>query len=153
MSLISARKDSGCWAASGFSVSLGRLNDLTVSRPPPLPRRTVFVTTKAANTVPFLPSLFPLLLGSRCPQKGTEGFWKSVAHHVPREASEMRILNPYFIQEAAFQFIGLPFNNGLMGKGVRGASDARGKRAEIPPPQKKLSFLVADQFPAGFASL
>ncbi|MEQ2311065.1 CMP-N-acetylneuraminate-beta-1,4-galactoside alpha-2,3-sialyltransferase [Ameca splendens] len=29
----------------------------------------------------------------------------------------MRILNPYFIQEAAFQFIGLPFNNGLMGKG------------------------------------
>lgn len=30
----------------------------------------------------------------------------------------MRILNPYFIQEAAFQFIGLPLNNGLMGKGV-----------------------------------
>ena len=34
----------------------------------------------------------------------------------------MRILNPYFIQEAAFQFIGLPLNNGLMGKGV---SDTR----------------------------
>uniref|UniRef100_H3CMA5 CMP-N-acetylneuraminate-beta-1,4-galactoside alpha-2,3-sialyltransferase n=1 Tax=Tetraodon nigroviridis TaxID=99883 RepID=H3CMA5_TETNG len=49
--------------------------------------------------------------------KGTEGFWKSVAHHVPREATEIRILNPFFIQEAAFQFIGLPFNNGLMGKG------------------------------------
>ncbi|KAM4556693.1 CMP-N-acetylneuraminate-beta-1,4-galactoside alpha-2,3-sialyltransferase-like isoform 2-T2 [Fundulus diaphanus] len=49
--------------------------------------------------------------------KGTEGFWKSVAQHVPREPTEMRILNPYFIQEAAFQFIGLPFNNGLMGKG------------------------------------
>ncbi|XP_068456943.1 ST3 beta-galactoside alpha-2,3-sialyltransferase 3b isoform X1 [Clinocottus analis] len=49
--------------------------------------------------------------------RGTEGFWKSVAHYVPREATEMRILNPYFIQEAAFQFIGLPFNNGLMGKG------------------------------------
>lgn len=49
--------------------------------------------------------------------RGTEGFWKSVAHSVPREPSEMRILNPYFIQEAAFQFIGLPFNNGLMGKG------------------------------------
>uniref|UniRef100_A0A4W4FLZ4 CMP-N-acetylneuraminate-beta-1,4-galactoside alpha-2,3-sialyltransferase n=1 Tax=Electrophorus electricus TaxID=8005 RepID=A0A4W4FLZ4_ELEEL len=48
---------------------------------------------------------------------GTEGFWKSVAHYVPREPSEMRILNPYFIQEAAFQFIGLPLNNGLMGKG------------------------------------
>ncbi|XP_061097319.1 ST3 beta-galactoside alpha-2,3-sialyltransferase 3b isoform X1 [Conger conger] len=46
-----------------------------------------------------------------------EGFWKSVAHHVPREPSEMRILNPYFIQEAAFQFIGLPHNNGIMGKG------------------------------------
>lgn len=45
-----------------------------------------------------------------------------MAHHVPREATEIRILNPYFIQEAAFQFIGLPFNNGLMGKGVRGAS-------------------------------
>ncbi|KAG7320013.1 hypothetical protein KOW79_017156 [Hemibagrus wyckioides] len=47
----------------------------------------------------------------------TEGFWKSVAQFVPREPSEMRILNPYFIQEAAFQFIGLPLNNGLMGKG------------------------------------
>lgn len=53
------------------------------------------------------------------PQRGTEGFWKSVAHHVPQEPTEIRILNPYFIQEAAFQFIGLPFNNGLMGKGVR----------------------------------
>ncbi|XP_026168846.1 ST3 beta-galactoside alpha-2,3-sialyltransferase 3b isoform X2 [Mastacembelus armatus] len=49
--------------------------------------------------------------------RGTEGFWKSVAHFVPREPTEMRILNPYFIQEAAFQFMGLPFNNGLMGKG------------------------------------
>ncbi|XP_044076227.1 ST3 beta-galactoside alpha-2,3-sialyltransferase 3b isoform X2 [Siniperca chuatsi] len=49
--------------------------------------------------------------------RGTEGFWKSVAHYVPREPTEIRILNPYFIQEAAFQFIGLPFNNGLMGKG------------------------------------
>ncbi|XP_066547747.1 ST3 beta-galactoside alpha-2,3-sialyltransferase 3a isoform X2 [Amia ocellicauda] len=49
--------------------------------------------------------------------RGTEGFWKSVAQHVPKEPSEMRILNPYFIQEAAFQFIGLPLNNGLMGKG------------------------------------
>ncbi|XP_014867745.1 PREDICTED: CMP-N-acetylneuraminate-beta-1,4-galactoside alpha-2,3-sialyltransferase isoform X9 [Poecilia mexicana] len=46
-----------------------------------------------------------------------DGFWKSVAQHVPRKPAEMRILNPYFIQEAAFQFIGLPFNNGLMGKG------------------------------------
>ncbi|XP_075954166.1 CMP-N-acetylneuraminate-beta-1,4-galactoside alpha-2,3-sialyltransferase-like isoform X1 [Anarhichas minor] len=49
--------------------------------------------------------------------RGTEGFWKSVARYVPREPTEMRILNPYFIQEAAFQFIGLPFNNGLMGRG------------------------------------
>ncbi|XP_006786835.1 ST3 beta-galactoside alpha-2,3-sialyltransferase 3b isoform X2 [Neolamprologus brichardi] len=49
--------------------------------------------------------------------RGTDGFWKSVAQSVPREPTEMRILNPYFIQEAAFQFIGLPFNNGLMGKG------------------------------------
>ncbi|XP_060900307.1 ST3 beta-galactoside alpha-2,3-sialyltransferase 3b isoform X3 [Labrus mixtus] len=49
--------------------------------------------------------------------RGVEGFWKSVAHYVPREPTEIRILNPYFIQEAAFQFIGLPFNNGLMGKG------------------------------------
>ncbi|KTF82311.1 hypothetical protein cypCar_00030929 [Cyprinus carpio] len=48
---------------------------------------------------------------------GVEGFWKSVAHSVPRKPSEIRILNPYFIQEAAFQFIGLPQNNGLMGKG------------------------------------
>lgn len=64
------------------------------------------------------------------PQKGTEGFWKSVAHYVPREATEIRILNPYFIQEAAFQFIGLPFNNGLMGKGVRGALNSCGKCVE-----------------------
>ncbi|XP_030647312.1 ST3 beta-galactoside alpha-2,3-sialyltransferase 3a [Chanos chanos] len=49
--------------------------------------------------------------------RGTEGFWKSVARYVPREPSDMRILNPYFIQEAAFKFIGLPHNNGLMGKG------------------------------------
>ncbi|XP_069050061.1 CMP-N-acetylneuraminate-beta-1,4-galactoside alpha-2,3-sialyltransferase isoform X1 [Lepisosteus oculatus] len=49
--------------------------------------------------------------------RGTEGFWKSVAHQVPKEPSEMRILSPYFIQEAAFHFIGLPQNNGLMGKG------------------------------------
>uniref|UniRef100_A0A671KWY6 CMP-N-acetylneuraminate-beta-1,4-galactoside alpha-2,3-sialyltransferase-like n=1 Tax=Sinocyclocheilus anshuiensis TaxID=1608454 RepID=A0A671KWY6_9TELE len=49
--------------------------------------------------------------------QGTEGFWKSVAYSVPRQPSEIRILNPYFIQEAAFQFIGLPQNNGLMGKG------------------------------------
>ncbi|XP_037537937.1 ST3 beta-galactoside alpha-2,3-sialyltransferase 3b [Nematolebias whitei] len=48
---------------------------------------------------------------------GLDGFWKSVAHRVPREPTELRILNPYFIQEAAFHFIGLPFNNGLMGKG------------------------------------
>ncbi|KAM9483141.1 ST3 beta-galactoside alpha-2,3-sialyltransferase 3a isoform 2-T3 [Clarias gariepinus] len=49
--------------------------------------------------------------------RGTDGFWKSVAREVPREAADMRILNPYFIQEAAFQFIGLPHNNGLMGRG------------------------------------
>nr|XP_055058570.1 ST3 beta-galactoside alpha-2,3-sialyltransferase 3b isoform X5 [Misgurnus anguillicaudatus] len=49
--------------------------------------------------------------------QGTEGFWKSVARFVPRDPSEIRILNPYFIQEAAFQFIGLPQNNGLMGRG------------------------------------
>lgn len=62
---------------------------------------------------------WPVLFTSRFSQRGTEGFWKSVAHYVPREPSEIRILNPYFIQEAAFHFIGLPFNNGLMGKGVR----------------------------------
>uniref|UniRef100_A0A1A8FGW0 CMP-N-acetylneuraminate-beta-1,4-galactoside alpha-2,3-sialyltransferase n=1 Tax=Nothobranchius korthausae TaxID=1143690 RepID=A0A1A8FGW0_9TELE len=49
--------------------------------------------------------------------RGLDGFWKSVAHRVPRDPTEMRILNPYFIQEAAFHFIGLPLNNGLMGKG------------------------------------
>ncbi|KAF5894496.1 CMP-N-acetylneuraminate-beta-1,4-galactoside alpha-2,3-sialyltransferase-like isoform X1, partial [Clarias magur] len=49
--------------------------------------------------------------------KGIVGFWKSVPVKVPREPSKMRILNPYFIQEAAFQLIGLPLNNGVMGKG------------------------------------
>ncbi|ROL41634.1 CMP-N-acetylneuraminate-beta-1,4-galactoside alpha-2,3-sialyltransferase [Anabarilius grahami] len=46
-----------------------------------------------------------------------DGFWKSVARVVPRDPEDMRILNPYFIQEAAFKFIGLPHNKGLMGRG------------------------------------
>ncbi|XP_065812303.1 ST3 beta-galactoside alpha-2,3-sialyltransferase 3a isoform X1 [Labrus bergylta] len=50
-------------------------------------------------------------------RRSTDGFWKSVAKHVPREPSDMRILNPYFIQEASFKLIGLPHNNGQMGKG------------------------------------
>ncbi|XP_033883764.1 CMP-N-acetylneuraminate-beta-1,4-galactoside alpha-2,3-sialyltransferase-like isoform X2 [Acipenser ruthenus] len=49
--------------------------------------------------------------------RGIDGFWKSVALQVPKAPTEMRILNPYFIQEAAFHFIGLPQNKGLMGKG------------------------------------
>ncbi|XP_031430308.1 CMP-N-acetylneuraminate-beta-1,4-galactoside alpha-2,3-sialyltransferase isoform X2 [Clupea harengus] len=49
--------------------------------------------------------------------RGVDGYWKSIARSVPREPSEMRILNPYFTQEAAFQFIGLPYNNGVMGRG------------------------------------
>ncbi|XP_075935444.1 ST3 beta-galactoside alpha-2,3-sialyltransferase 3a isoform X2 [Anarhichas minor] len=47
----------------------------------------------------------------------TDGFWKSVARHVPRDPGDMRILNPYFIQEASFKLIGLPHNNGQMGRG------------------------------------
>ncbi|XP_053709654.1 ST3 beta-galactoside alpha-2,3-sialyltransferase 3a isoform X1 [Synchiropus splendidus] len=47
----------------------------------------------------------------------TEGFWKSVARYVPRDPSDMRILNPYFIQEASFMLIGLPHNNGQLGRG------------------------------------
>ncbi|XP_043097980.1 ST3 beta-galactoside alpha-2,3-sialyltransferase 3a isoform X3 [Puntigrus tetrazona] len=50
-------------------------------------------------------------------QRSMEGFWKSVARVVPREPEDIRILNPYFIQEAAFRFIGLPHNNGVMGRG------------------------------------
>ncbi|XP_016339383.1 ST3 beta-galactoside alpha-2,3-sialyltransferase 3a [Sinocyclocheilus anshuiensis] len=50
-------------------------------------------------------------------KRSMEGFWKSVARVVPREPEDIRILNPYFIQEAAFKFIGLPNNNGLMGRG------------------------------------
>ncbi|XP_008336676.1 ST3 beta-galactoside alpha-2,3-sialyltransferase 3a [Cynoglossus semilaevis] len=46
-----------------------------------------------------------------------DGFWKSVARQVPREPSDIRILNPYFIQEASFNLIGLPHNNGQMGRG------------------------------------
>ncbi|XP_030873722.1 CMP-N-acetylneuraminate-beta-1,4-galactoside alpha-2,3-sialyltransferase-like [Leptonychotes weddellii] len=50
-------------------------------------------------------------------KSASDGFWKSVATRVPKEPPEIRILNPYFIQEAAFTLIGLPFNNGLMGRG------------------------------------
>ncbi|CAM9657026.1 unnamed protein product [Lampetra fluviatilis] len=46
-----------------------------------------------------------------------QGFWKSVATQVPRRPEDIRILNPYFIREAAFTFIGLPVNNGMMGHG------------------------------------
>ncbi|XP_070764703.1 ST3 beta-galactoside alpha-2,3-sialyltransferase 3a isoform X1 [Enoplosus armatus] len=49
--------------------------------------------------------------------RSTDGFWKSVARYVPREPGDMRILNPYFIQEASFKLIGLPHNNGQMGRG------------------------------------
>ncbi|KAK2822190.1 hypothetical protein Q5P01_022255 [Channa striata] len=49
--------------------------------------------------------------------RSIEGFWKSVPVFVPREPSEIRILNPYFIREAAFQLIGLPSHNGIMSKG------------------------------------
>ena len=37
----------------------------------------------------------------------------------------MRILNPYFIQEASFKLIGLPHYNGQMGRGVRDPPCAR----------------------------
>lgn len=61
------------------------------------------------------------------PQSASDGFWKSVATRVPKEPPEIRILNPYFIQEAAFTLIGLPFNNGLMGRGVRGRDPGEGR--------------------------
>ncbi|KAM7410683.1 hypothetical protein PAMA_001902 [Pampus argenteus] len=49
--------------------------------------------------------------------RSSDGFWKSVARSIPRESKDMRILNPYFIQEASFKLIGLPHNNGQMGRG------------------------------------
>lgn len=63
------------------------------------------------NQKKFNPTLFVF-------QRSTDGFWKSVARQVPREPSDMRILNPYYIQEASFKLIGLPYNNGHMGRGV-----------------------------------
>lgn len=69
-------------------------------------------------THPQVPSSC-LLTVCLCLQSASDGFWKSVATRVPKEPPEIRILNPYFIQEAAFTLIGLPFNNGLMGRGVR----------------------------------
>ena len=71
----------------------------------------------------------PLVL---CLQSASDGFWKSVATRVPKEPPEIRILNPYFIQEAAFTLIGLPFNNGLMGRGVRCLDPGRGSRGPGP---------------------
>lgn len=58
-----------------------------------------------------------------------------MATRVPKEPPEIRILNPYFIQEAAFTLIGLPFNNGLMGRGVSCCDPGRGRRgtgAQVP---------------------
>lgn len=58
-----------------------------------------------------------------------------MATRVPKEPPEIRILNPYFIQEAAFTLIGLPFNNGLMGRGVRllggEGQDLEGERVAV----------------------
>lgn len=65
-------------------------------------------------------------------QSASDGFWKSVATRVPKEPPEIRILNPYFIQEAAFTLIGLPFNNGLMGRGVRLLGREEEDQAEEP---------------------
>ncbi|XP_034738150.1 ST3 beta-galactoside alpha-2,3-sialyltransferase 3a [Etheostoma cragini] len=67
----------------------------------------------------FKPLDFKWLLHMVFKQKlrSIEGFWKSVAMQVPRDPSDMRILNPYFIQEASFKFIGLPYNGGMMGRG------------------------------------
>lgn len=65
-------------------------------------------------------------------QSASDGFWKSVATRVPKEPPEIRILNPYFIQEAAFTLIGLPFNNGLMGRGVRLLGGEEEDQAEEP---------------------
>lgn len=67
-----------------------------------------------------------------CLQSASDGFWKSVATRVPKEPPEIRILNPYFIQEAAFTLIGLPFNNGLMGRGVRRLDPGRGRKGRGP---------------------
>lgn len=90
------------------------------SRPPPC----FSFACKHCGSLPLtqsprscVPSSRPAVL---CPQSASDGFWKSVATRVPKEPPEIRILNPYFIQEAAFTLIGLPFNNGLMGRGVRG---------------------------------
>ncbi|XP_036723409.1 LOW QUALITY PROTEIN: CMP-N-acetylneuraminate-beta-1,4-galactoside alpha-2,3-sialyltransferase [Balaenoptera musculus] len=67
---------------------------------------------------PFHRDSRPLNLRVPVPKlSASDGFWKSVATRVPKEPPEIRILNPYFIQEAAFTLIGLPFNNGLMGRG------------------------------------
>lgn len=77
---------------------------------------TLWVPATHSPITDCVPSSHPLML---CPQSASDGFWKSVATRVPKEPPEIRILNPYFIQEAAFTLIGLPFNNGLMGRGVR----------------------------------
>ncbi|KAL1022669.1 hypothetical protein UPYG_G00030770 [Umbra pygmaea] len=47
----------------------------------------------------------------------TDVFWKTVPSQIPRQPSEIRILNPYFIQEASFNLIGMPVNHGETGKG------------------------------------
>uniref|UniRef100_UPI00358E2455 CMP-N-acetylneuraminate-beta-1,4-galactoside alpha-2,3-sialyltransferase-like isoform X2 n=1 Tax=Myxine glutinosa TaxID=7769 RepID=UPI00358E2455 len=47
----------------------------------------------------------------------TKGFWKPVATRIPRRPQDIRILNPIFINEAAFALIGLPSNNFVMGRG------------------------------------
>uniref|UniRef100_A0A8C4R5Q1 Lactosylceramide alpha-2,3-sialyltransferase n=1 Tax=Eptatretus burgeri TaxID=7764 RepID=A0A8C4R5Q1_EPTBU len=47
----------------------------------------------------------------------TKGFWKPVATRIPRRPQDIRILNPIFINEAAFTLIGLPNNNFVMGRG------------------------------------
>ncbi|XP_048950032.1 CMP-N-acetylneuraminate-beta-1,4-galactoside alpha-2,3-sialyltransferase isoform X3 [Canis lupus dingo] len=92
---------------------------------PPLPSTSCHQPPQGRGPAEFRPFFFqyPSLLleenDDRQPlaTSASDGFWKSVATRVPKEPPEIRILNPYFIQEAAFTLIGLPFNNGLMGRG------------------------------------
>lgn len=96
----------------------------------PLSSLLIFLYTCGSSpfiwTHPQVPSSCLLTL-CLCLQSASDGFWKSVATRVPKEPPEIRILNPYFIQEAAFTLIGLPFNNGLMGRGVRLLGRAGGR--------------------------
>ncbi|XP_051997386.1 CMP-N-acetylneuraminate-beta-1,4-galactoside alpha-2,3-sialyltransferase-like [Xyrauchen texanus] len=105
---------------SGFEKHVGSKSTMRIT----YPEGTIQKTDRYEKDSLFVFSAFKpmdfkwfLHMVSKERQNSDECCWKSVARVIPREPEDMQILNPHFIQEAAFRLIGLPHKNGLVGRG------------------------------------